>query len=172
MSGVAFKQMMLTNHSKTVYDLITSFRNSLMQVNNYRNERAADIMVAKALNFDIHMELRNGVRRISRITEIIPDESQDYPYTEAELSTMNEGAPLMDMTLTNANEYFKRSTDRVSFKSRDLIVFDKETDSYKLLGLPSEEKQEEMMRKMSMESKAEIGEDLADLRAAYYHLAG
>jgi len=164
-AGVASRQTMFTNHSKTVYDLITSFRNSLMQVNNYRNDRSADIMVAKALNFDIHMERDNKIRRISRITEIIPDESQDYSAVITD-NDMNDDQRMMNKTLANANEYFKRVTDRRSFKAVDLVVYDKKNDCYKLLALPSQAKQDEMFSKMSMETRREIEEDIKALSDA------
>jgi pilus assembly protein CpaF len=152
-AGVASRQTMFTNHSKSVYDLITSFRNSLMQVNNYRNDRTADTMVAKAINFDIHMERENEIRRIGRITEIIPDEMQEYEPVSL------EDEDIFKKTMYNANDYFQRVTDRVSFKSRDLVVYDRENQCYRLVGLPTEEKQEEMFSKMSTETRAKVMED-------------
>jgi pilus assembly protein CpaF len=158
-SGVASRQTMFTNHSKSVYDLVTSFRNSLMQVNNYQNDRSADIMVAKAINFDIHMERENEIRRISRITEIIPDEAQEYePVAE-------DDKDLMAKTMVNVNDYFRRVTDRVSFKSRDLVVYDREARCYRIVALPTEEKQEEMFHKMSTETQKSVSEDKKVLEA-------
>lgn len=166
-AGVASKQTMFTNHSKTVYDLITSFRNSLMQVNNYRNERAADIMVAKALNFDVHMVNENGIRRISRITEIIPDESREYTYPmdKRKVGTM----PLDELqkeTYVNQNEYFTRVTDRVSFRERDLVIYDKNENRYRLIALPSSDKWDQMEVKMSPETLKDVQPDIDYLKNA------
>lgn len=165
--GVASRFTIFTNHSNTPYDLITSFRNALMQVNNYRNERSADLMVANAINFDVHLERINGVRRVARITEIIPDASSDYPNNRDEYKRL-KGASTEQMgraTMENAAEFFRRETDRISFKSRDILVFDHEKEEYVLLGLPSEEKQEVMYSKMSEETKRMLAPDIQSLVA-------
>lgn len=166
--GVASRFTIFTNHSNTVYDLITSFRNALMQVNNYRNERSADLMVANAINFDIHLEKINGVRRVSRITEIIPDESSEYPNNREDYKMLRQEsgtAALEKATLENAAEYFRRETDRVSFKTRDILIFDHEADCYKLLALPTEEKQNVMEKKMSEETKKILSDDIQFLKS-------
>ena len=165
--GVASRFTIFTNHSNTVYDLITSFRNALMQVNNYRNERSADLMVANAINFDVHLERVNGVRRVSRITEIIADESSDYPNNREDYQKLRRESgkeAIEKATLENAAEYFRRETDRVSFKARDILIFDHEANCYKLLALPSEEKQRVMENKMSEETKKMLSPDIEFLK--------
>ena len=165
--GVASRFTIFTNHSNTVYDLITSFRNALMQVNNYRNERSADLMVANAINFDVHLERVNGVRRVSRITEIIADESSDYPNNREDYQKLRRESgkeAIEKATLENAAEYFRRETDRVSFKARDILIFDHEANCYKLLALPSEEKQRVMENKMSEETKKMLAPDIELLK--------
>ncbi len=167
--GVASRFTIFTNHSNTVYDLITSFRNALMQVNNYRNERSADLMVANAINFDIHLEKTNGVRRVSRITEIIADETTDYPNNREKfekLSAYSDMKQIEKATYENAAEYFRRTTDRTSFKTRDILIYDHQAECYRLLALPSEEKQKVMEKKMSEESKRKLAEDIDFLKAA------
>lgn len=122
MAQVASLFTMFTHHAKTASNLVTALRNALLQTGVFSNEKIAEQQVAQVINFDVHLEKDvRGHRYISRITEIIPIET-NKPYP---VSFMNEAEPEMQMKafMETMTEFFIRSTDRVIFETRDIIVY-------------------------------------------------
>ncbi len=121
MAQVASLFTLFTHHGKTVNDLVLSLRNALLKCDIFRDEKIAEEQVVSVLDFDVHLERDvKGHRYISRITEIVQvPRDQPYPmaYKEAEESSMTE---FMD-TMT---EYFRRCTDRTTYETRDIIVYE------------------------------------------------
>ena len=148
----------------SLYQLILYFRNATMNKNNYRNERAADLMTANAINIYVKMSNENGVRRIDYISEIIPDEEQPYRAKVDNFATETKDE-LSKKTMANLNDYFERETDRVSYQERRLVEFDREQNCYRLLQLPTIEKQERMWRRMSEGSRNAVMDDIAYLQS-------
>lgn len=59
-----------THHAKTFRDLIESLRNSLLKTGMFRDEKVAELQVARVVDFDIHLcKDAEGNRFIERITE-------------------------------------------------------------------------------------------------------
>lgn len=108
---VGSEQAIFTHHAKTADDLILSLRDNLTSAGGYQSEKVAEEVVAKCINFNIHMGREKGHRYIERITEIIPIRDRRYPYD------------LNDETMTDKDtvEYYKRMTDRRAFTTRDII---------------------------------------------------
>ncbi|ADL36399.1 ATPase (plasmid) [Butyrivibrio proteoclasticus B316] len=124
-----------THHGKTLRDLIISMRNNLLDAHSgagFQSERAAEEMVARALNIDFHMESVGGHRFCSRITEIIPIEDTRYPSELPE----NKDLPLEEKLKLDTLESFRRKTDREVYTSRDLVVF--ENGRYVFKSMPTE----------------------------------
>lgn len=134
-SMVASLFSMFTHHAKTVPDLIVAIRNNLIDSKGgagFQNEEAAEDMVARTINIDVHMERVKGKRFCSRITEIIPIYDRRYPSEMPE----NQGKDLKELALLDQIENDKRSTDRSLYKAVDLMVF--ENGRYVFKALPSE----------------------------------
>lgn len=145
-SMVASLFAMFTHHAKTVHDLVIAIRNNLIDSHGgagFQNEEAAEDMVARTINIDIHMVRVKGHRYCSRITEIIPINDRRYPseLPENEEKNLNEKATLDQM------ENNKRSTDRELFKSVDLVVF--ENGRYVFKALPSPDLLQRMYNNMT-----------------------
>ena len=135
-SKVASLFAMFTHHAKTTEDLIIAIRNNLLDVNGgagFQNEKAAEDMVARAINIDVHMENIRGHRFMSRITEIIPINDRRYP---SELP-VNENLSLNDKLALDTIENQRRITDRALFTTKDLVVF--ENGRYVFKEYPSKE---------------------------------
>ena len=135
-SKVASLFAMFTHHAKTTEDLIIAIRNNLLDVNGgagFQNEKAAEDMVARAINIDVHMENIRGHRFMSRITEIIPINDRRYP---SELPA-NENLSLNDKLALDTIENQRRITDRALFTTKDLVVF--ENGRYVFKEYPSKE---------------------------------
>ncbi len=127
-------QTIFTHHAKTTYDLVTSFRDDIIKVDNFNNEKIVERTVAQVLNIDIHLA-RNvaGVRYVEHITEIIPAKPQEYP-EDLESAAM---------------EYFYRQTDRQTFECVDLLVCSPE-DGFKFVGVISTEMQVEIKKALTV----------------------
>lgn len=135
-SKVASLFAMFTHHAKTTQDLVIAIRNNLLDSKGgagFANEKAAEDMVARAINIDIHMEAIRGHRFCSRITEIIPINDRRYP---SELPG-NAILPTSEKLMLDSIENHKRTTDRALFETRDLVVF--ENGKYVFKCMPSEE---------------------------------
>lgn len=134
-SKVASLFAMFTHHAKTTKDLVIAIRNNLLDSKGgagFTNEKAAEDMVARAINIDIHMEKVRGHRFCSRITEIIPINDRRYPSEHEE----NKDKALSDKALLDSMESYKRVTDRQLFETKDLVVW--EDGKYVFKSMPSE----------------------------------
>lgn len=145
-SKVASLFAMFTHHAKTTNDLVIALRNNLLDSNGgagFTNEKAAEDMVARAVNIDIHMESIRGKRFCSRITEIIPINDRRYPSERPE----NEGLSIEEKLKIDTLENQKRITDRALFETRDLVVF--EEGRYVFKSLPSGELMEHIYNSLT-----------------------
>ena len=135
-SKVASLFAMFTHHAKTTQDLVIAIRNNLLDSKGgagFQNEEAAEDMVARAINVDVHMENIRGHRFCSRITEIVPITDRRYP---SELP-MNQTLSMEQKLTLDTIENQKRMTDRALFKTRDLVVF--KNGQYVFKNLPSDD---------------------------------
>ncbi|WP_442604462.1 pilus assembly protein CpaF [Paenibacillus sp. KN14-4R] len=123
MSQVASLFTLFTHHAKTFKDLVFSLRNSLLKTGMFNNEILAEQQVISVINFDIHLKRDfDGKRYVERITECVPIK-QNAPYP----MDFKQDAPLpekLDQFMVTMAEYFKRSTDRQQFESRNIIEFE------------------------------------------------
>ncbi len=142
-----------THHAKTIRDLIISMRNNLLDAHSgagFQSEKAAEEMVARAINIDFHMESVGGHRFCSRISEIIPIEDTRYPSELPE----NMNLSLDEKIKLDTIENYRRKTDRAVYTSRDLVVY--ENGKYVFKSLPSKR----LMEKIQMNLKSDEQKEL------------
>ncbi len=98
-----------SHHAKTFFQLIFSLRNSMIKSGMFRNETIAEQQVVDVIHFDVHLNKdANGRRYIERITECVPMlETTEYPENLREA----------------AKEFFRRMTDRRTFRAVDIVLF-------------------------------------------------
>ena len=156
-SMVASLFSIFTHHAKTTDDLIIAIRNNLLECSGFSNEKIAEEMVAKAINFDIHMEKVRKHRYCQRVTEIIPISDRRYP-SEVNSDLAPEVAAMLD-----TSEYQKRVTDRKLYELRDIIVF--EDGAYRLKNLPTERTINAIRNNLTSEEDVEFMKDLNYLRS-------
>ena len=160
-SKVASLFAMFTHHAKTTQDLVIAIRNNLLDSKGgagFQNEMAAEDMVARAINIDIHMEMVRGHRFCSRITEILPITDRRYPSDMPE----NESLDLDNKLKLDTMENQRRQTDRALFQTRDLVVF--EEDRYVFKNLPSDALLEEMKTKLSHAEIEKMLKEFEDIK--------
>ena len=119
---VASKFTLFTHHAKTFPDLVTALRNSMLRAGVFTNESTAEEQVVQVLNFDIHLVKDfKGRRYIERITECIPVENtNEYTFDHRKEKTL-EGK--FDKFFDNATYYFTKSTNRETFKYRNILEY-------------------------------------------------
>ena len=120
---VASLYTIFSHHANTAKDLVLALRNSVCNAGGFSNMETAEKQVTDVIKMDIHLNYTaDGKRYIERITEIIQLE-EGIPYPE-----YNEDKPDSINKLTA--EYYRRSTDRLGFYTRDIVKYDLETDTY------------------------------------------
>lgn len=128
------RQMMFSHHAKTTDSLVDSFKVSMLQTGVFSNELAAEEQVSRAINFDFHMTTTpDGHIYLERITEIIPDRDRSYP----------------DNLRDCFKEFFRRMTNDKRYRTRDIVVFNKNTKEYELVGAPSKFTREKVFEFLS-----------------------
>lgn len=156
---VASKQTLFTHHGKTVRDLISSIRNDLLMVGGFTSETIAEEMVAKVINFDMHMTKgQDGSRYCERITQILPITDRRYPSEVEELD-------LDEAYKKDTIEYEKRITDRDLYTAVNLIEFVNDEDGrrYEVRALPAKETMDKIMSKLTPELQKQFMEDMKNL---------
>lgn len=152
MSKVASRSTMFTHHAKTARDLIISFRNNLVETSGYSNEAAAEELAAETINFNCHMEVKDGHRYIERITEIVPVRDRRYP------SEINPELPTDLKFKLDGIEYMHRMTDRRLFECRNIVEY--HDGRYKLVNMPGTES---VKRIRMLLTEQESGQFTADI---------
>ncbi len=138
---------LFSHHANEAKDLVLTLRNSLVNAGGFDNMTTAEKQVTDVLKINIHLDFTpDGKRYIKRITEITQlEEGIPYPDFNKEI-----GAEESKYELNK--EYYTRQTDRISFSTRDILIYDTETDTY----LPGEEFSEGLKNKIrSVLSKKE-----------------
>lgn len=109
MGQVGVEQLFCTHHAKTAKDLIQAIRDNVIEYSGFSDETIVERTVARVMNFDVHLEMReDGTRYVERVTMIVPLSEKDYP-TELEDAQ---------------REYYYRQTDRPIFKDFDIVRFE------------------------------------------------
>lgn len=151
---------LFSHHGKDDAGLVNGLSNSLVSSGEYKDHAIAMSTVLDAIKHNVHHDFtENHERIIAYISEIVKlDELQEYPEIEALMknaksilkSNQNEdkkASELAQVLLAHTmltKEYYTRSTDRVHFTSRKIIVFNQETKRYE----PNEWYTPEMMQKI------------------------
>ena len=147
MGQVASIFTIFSHHANTSRDLVFALRNSLVNASGF-DMYTAERQVLDVVKVDIHLDYTpDGHRFIERITEIIPLDEQ-IPYPEYDV---NDPVNSINRIF---KEYFERQTDRVSFITRDILRYDKETKTYYVVNRLSpalEEKIRDNLGKLKVE---------------------
>lgn len=121
-----------SHHANTAADLVYAIRNSVANVGNITNIKTAEDQVVDVLKLNVHLDYTtSGKRFIERFTEIIKLD-EGIPYPKLDQKNLEWSKAMVE------KEYYTRATDRQTFITRDLIQYDKKTDSYVVVNPPSE----------------------------------
>ncbi len=150
MGQVASKFTIFTHHANTAKDLVIALRNSLVNAGNFNNTYTAEKQVTDIVKIDIHIDkTADGRRYIERISEVIQKE-EGVPYPD-----YNINDPINSMNEIT-REYYARITDRLGFVTQDLIVYDLETDTYKVVNRPSEYLEDRIKKRLNNQKRIEF----------------
>lgn len=134
---VASEVTIFSSHHKTSRNLVQMLRNDLVTIVPGTPAHIAEALVVDALPIDYHQDFESatGERFIDRVTEIIAL-SEGIPYPEVHGMKLEE---VLKSFTEIFREYAMRSTDRSSFTTRDIMVFDRVERRYKAANVMSAE---------------------------------
>ena len=116
-----------SHHAKNDEDLINGLANSLVSSGEYENHDIATSTVLDAIKNNVHLDFVHGERCIAYISEIVKlNEIAPYPAIKRS-ATIQEAIDQMTMV---QREFFTRTTDRVRFKSRKIVVLNPDNMTY------------------------------------------
>lgn len=146
MATLASVYTIFTMHPNTAKDLILNLRNNLVEAGGFSNMETAEKQVTDVVKLDIHLDYTpDGKRYIERISEIIQlDSNQQYPEFTEPMPEQEENESgehylgrlqeydrkLSEFKARLDRDYYYRQTDRISFKTHDIIRYNLETDTY------------------------------------------
>ena len=119
---VASKFTLFTHHAKTVPDLVTALRNSMLRTGVFTNEKVAEEQVVSVLNFDIHLVKDfTGNRYIERVTECIPvQDVNNYDFAQDKEKTLDGK---FEKFADNATRYFSKVTNKELYKYQNIMEY-------------------------------------------------
>jgi pilus assembly protein CpaF len=131
MGLVASLFTIFSHHANTSKGLVQALRNSLVNAGGFSNMTTAERQVMEVVKCDIHLDYTaDGDRYIERITEIIPLE-ENIPYPDIDPNNLELSKALMQ------KEFYERTTDRVSFVTKDILRYNLKTKTYYVVNRPS-----------------------------------
>lgn len=125
MGQVASIFTIFSHHANRTVDLVHALTNSIVSASGGSATPATvEPQVIDVVKVDCHLDYDvRGNRYIERFTEIIRLDSVPYPDKEP-------GESLEEYKVRLDKEYYTRRTDRQSFTTRDVLVFDPHTFTY------------------------------------------
>ena len=125
MGQVASIFTIFSHHANRTVDLVHALTNSVVAASGGTATPATvEPQVIDVIKVDTHLDYDvMGNRYIERITEIIRLDSIPYPDREP-------GESLEEYKVRLDKEYYTRRTDRKTFDTRDVMVFDRNTFTY------------------------------------------
>jgi pilus assembly protein CpaF len=127
MGQVASIFTIFSHHANRTVDLVHALTNSIVSASGGSATPATvEPQVIDVIKVDCHLDYDVlGNRYIERITEIIRLDSQPYPEQDKV-----HGETLEEYKVRLDKEYYTRQTDRQSFTTRDVLVFNPHTFTY------------------------------------------
>ncbi|WP_454053333.1 pilus assembly protein CpaF [Clostridium sp. Marseille-Q7071] len=148
---VASKFTLFTHHAKKFSDLVKSLRNSLLNINMFTNESAAEEQIISVLDFDIHLEITaEGQRYIERITECIPVEEENFSMDFQSYGNMNEK---LNAFMKTTVEFFEKITIKKKYRAVNIVEYNIDKGKYEFKNSISEERIREMYKNMLKEDR-------------------
>lgn len=136
---VGSNQLIFTHHANSARDLIAWFRDAMIQVAGFSDEKLVESTVASLLRFNVHLNKTvNGHRYIERITEIVKTETKDYS-DDLEEAT---------------KDYYYRMTDRGTFKCYDILRY--EDGRYVFCNVISEDSYQDICSFLTLQEKEQF----------------
>ncbi len=126
MGQVASIFTIFSHHANRTVDLVHALTNSIVSASGgSATPQTVEPQVIDVIKVDCHLDYDvNGNRYIERVTEIIRLDSVPYPEWDKSKETAEEYKIRLD------KEYYTRRTDRQSFTTRDVLVFNPHTFTY------------------------------------------
>lgn len=124
MGMTASRYTLFSHHGNTPKDLVLTLRNSLVNAGGFSNMETAEKQVTDVVRVDVHLETTaDGRRYIQRVSEIVQLDTA-VPYPDIDKNDIEYSKAMVD------REYYYRTTDRISFTTREILSYDLDTNTY------------------------------------------
>jgi pilus assembly protein CpaF len=150
---VASACTLFSHHGVDYKGLIDGLMGSLLASGVYSDEGAAQSVVLDVVKHNVHLDFHGYNRVVDYVEEIVKGE-RIIPYPELHKST--DVVEALDQLTSMNREYYQRSTDRINYTSRKIIVFDKRTNTYRPNQWYSPERFESMLKNMPEHLRADF----------------
>lgn len=162
-----------SHHGLNDTDLVMGLANSLVASGEYHDHNVAISTVLSVIHNNVHLTFtENKERVVEYISQIIKlDELEPYPEitklldeakvilnntTKSDDVKASQLAQVMLAYTMLTREYYTRTTDRVRFESRKIIVYDPDTKSYQTNEWYTDEQMKEMLYKLNEKDREEF----------------
>ena len=136
--GSAFT--LFSHHGKDDFGLVDGLTNSLVASGEYKDHKVANSTVLDVIRHNVHLTKYEGQRPVEYISQIVKENTlQPYPRIQTLLERAQRALgngdheelakTFMAYTMLT-REYYTRTTDRISFTSRKIVTFNKDTWTY------------------------------------------
>ena len=149
LSMTATKFTIYSHHGISTEKMVYALRDDIVKAGGYNDLKIAEKAVVEAVRMDVHLDFDPYGRFCERFTEIVAlNEYEEYPEIDESKVALSQVKIL--------REYARRTTDRRSFKTVNIIEFDKHTREYKACEWLSDELTNYMWKELPQEKLAEF----------------
>ena len=124
---VASASTIFSHHGNDYQGLIDGLTGSLLSCGMYKDYNIAQQLVLDVVKHNVHLNFHGKLRVVEYIEEIVKGDVI-VPYQDINPSS-NVVDAIDQMTSLN-REYYQRTTDRVRYSRREIIRFNKKTNTY------------------------------------------
>ena len=124
---VASASTIFSHHGNDYQGLIDGLTGSLLSCGMYKDYNIAQQLVLDVVKHNVHLNFHGKLRVIEYIEEIVKGEVI-VPYPNVKHSAGVTEA--IDQVAALNREYYQRTTDRVRYSRREIIRFNKKTNTY------------------------------------------
>lgn len=142
---VASESTIFSHHGKDYQGLIDGLTGSLISCGAYKDYGIAQGIVLDVVKHNVHLDFHGKLRVVGYIEEIVKgDVIVPYPKVKKSADIIEA----IDQSTAMNRENYQRTTDRVRYSRREIIKFNKKTNTYEAGEWYSPERFEAILTKM------------------------
>lgn len=150
---VASASTIFSHHGNDYQGLIDGLTGSLLSCGMYKDYNIAQQLVLDVVKHNVHLNFHGKLRVVEYIEEIVKGEViVPYPNVKKSSDVVNA----IDQVAAINREYYQRTTDRVRYSRREIIRFNKKTNTYEANEWYTPERFEAILTRLPEELQGEF----------------